>query len=98
MPTTSGPSQASTVPSAAINDRHAANDSGWLNLPKLVESSSAIAGQSASVADRIARDVDVEEAGTKLDGATYRAPTAPQLPAHPIPLNRHGRSAHHGDR
>ena len=45
--------------SAAINDRHVANDSGWLNLPKLVESSSVIAGQSVSAADRIATEVDV---------------------------------------
>jgi len=40
------------VLSVDISERHAVNDSGCPNLPKLVASNSEIAGQSASVADR----------------------------------------------
>jgi hypothetical protein len=68
-----------------INDRHADNDSGWPNLPKLVASNSAIAGQSLSVADRISMDVDVSEASTEPDGATNRLPSASDFHGQPIP-------------
>jgi hypothetical protein len=67
-------------------DRHAVNDSGWLNLPKLVASSNAIADQSASTAERIPTEVDVSEASTELDGATNHPPSASQFRAKPIPL------------
>lgn len=70
MPTMSGPSQASTVASVGISDRHMVNDSGCPNRPKLVASNSEIAGQSASVAERITSAVEVSEASTELDGAT----------------------------
>ena len=70
MPTISGPSQARTVLSVGISDRHVINDSGCPNRPKLVASNSDIAGQSASVAERISRAVEVSEASTELDGAT----------------------------
>src|SRR5690242_4113157 len=81
MPTTSGPSHASTVPSVAINDRQLLSVSGWPNLPKLVASSNAIAGQSSSVADRISTEVDVSEASTDFDGATNRRPSASEFPS-----------------
>jgi hypothetical protein len=58
------------VLSVGISDRHAVNDLGCPNLPKLVASNSDIAGQSASVAERISSAVDVSEASTELDGAT----------------------------
>jgi hypothetical protein len=58
------------VLSVDIIDRHAVNDSGFPNLPKLAASNSAIAGQSASVAERISRAVEASEASTELDGAT----------------------------
>src|SRR5262245_57500740 len=83
----SPPSQARTVLSAGIIDRHAVNDSGCPNLPKLVASNSDIAGQSASVADRISMAVDVSEASTELDGATQRCRSASEFRAQPIPLN-----------
>ena len=70
MPTMSGPSQARTVPSVGISDRHVVNDSGFPNRPKLMASNSEIAGQSASVAERITSAVEICEASTDLDGAT----------------------------
>jgi len=75
------------VLSVGISDRHAVNDSGWPNLPKLVASNSAIAGQSASVAERISRAVKRSEASTELDGATWRCRSASEFRAQPIPLN-----------
>ena len=86
MPTMSSPSQARTVPSDGINDRQAVNDSGWLNLPKLVASNNAIAGQSASAAERISTEVDVSEASTEFDGATQPCPSASEFRAQPIRL------------
>jgi hypothetical protein len=70
MPTMSSPSQATTEPSLGISDRHAFSDSGCPNTPKLVASNSAIAGQSASVAERISTAVDTSGTSTELDGAT----------------------------
>jgi hypothetical protein len=58
------------VPSVGISDRHVVNDSAFTNLPKLVASNSEIAGQSASVAERITSAVEICEASTDLDGAT----------------------------
>ena len=89
MPTTSppAPSQARTVLSVDISERHAVNDSGCPNLPKLVASNSEIAGQSASVADRISTAVDVSEASTGLDGATNPRPSASEFGGQAIPLN-----------
>src|SRR5215470_12023923 len=84
----SPPSKARTVPSNGIIDRQAVNDSGCPNRPKLVASKSDIAGQSVSAADRISMAVDVSEASTELDGATWRWPSASEFPAQPIPLNR----------
>src|SRR5690348_12218293 len=98
MPTMSPPSHARTVPSGGISDRHAVKDSGCPNLPKLVASNSAIAGQSASLAERISTDVEVSEASTEFDGAINRRPSASEFRAQPIPLGLHGRSAHHRDR
>jgi hypothetical protein len=69
MPTISGPSQARTVLSVGISDRHVVNDSGCPNRPKLVASNSEMAGQSASVAERITNVVEISEASTELDGA-----------------------------
>src|SRR6202022_4791059 len=86
MPTMSRPSQARTVPSAGISDRHAVNDSGCPNLQKLVASNSDIAGQSSSVAERICSAVEVSEASTELDGATKRCPSASEFRPQPIPL------------
>src|ERR1700754_2641225 len=97
MPTMSSPSQARTVPSVGISDRHAVNDSGCPNLPKLVASNSDIAGQSASVAERISSAVEVSEASTELDAATMRCPSASEFRAQPIRLNR-TEGACHGDR
>jgi hypothetical protein len=74
------------VLSAVISDRHAVNDSGWPNLPKLVASNSAMAGQSASTAERISTDVDVSEASTGFDGATKRRRSASEFHAQPIRL------------
>ena len=87
MPTMSGPSQARTVLSAGISVRQASNDSGCPNLPKLVASNSDIAGQSASVAERISTEVEVSEASTGLDGATNPCRSASEFRAQPIPLN-----------
>jgi hypothetical protein len=81
------------VLSVVIIDRHAVNDSGWLNLPKLVPSNSDIAGQSASAADRISMEVVLSEASTEFDGATKQCQSASELRAQPIPLDGHGRSA-----
>src|SRR5262245_34631405 len=86
MPTTSSPSQARTVPSVGIIDRTEASDSGCENLPKLVASRSAIAGQSASPAERMTTEVDVSEASTEFDGATNPCPSASQFTAQPIRL------------
>jgi hypothetical protein len=74
------------VLSVGISDRHAANDFGCPNLPKLVASNSDIAGQSASVAERIASAVQVSQASTELDGATKRCPSASEFRPQPIPL------------
>jgi hypothetical protein len=74
------------VPSDGISVRQAVNDSGWLNLPKLVASNNAIAGQSASAAERISTEVDVSEASTEFDGATKPCPSASEFRAQPIRL------------
>src|SRR3979490_2804369 len=87
MRTPSSPSRARTVLSDGINVRQASSDSGCPNLPKLVASNSDIAGQSASVAERISSAVEVSEASTKRDGATQRCPSASEFRAQPIPLN-----------
>jgi hypothetical protein len=76
------------VLSPGINVRQASSDSGCPNLPKLVASNSDIAGQSASVAERISTAVDVSDASTGLDGATKRCPSASEFHAQQIPLNR----------
>src|SRR6185503_14199072 len=78
---------ARTVPSNGIIDRQAVKDSGCPNLPKLVASNSDIAGQSASVAERISRAVDMSEASAELDGATQRCPSASEFRVQPIPLS-----------
>jgi hypothetical protein len=67
--------------------RQAANDSGCPNTPKLVASNSDIAGQSASVAERMSRAVDALEASTELDGATKRCRSASKFRAQPIRLS-----------
>jgi hypothetical protein len=69
-----------------MHEREAANDSGWANTPKLVASNSEIAGQSASVAERIRTEVDVSETSTGFDGATWRPPSASEIRAQPIRL------------
>jgi hypothetical protein len=60
------------VLSAGISVRHAANESGCWNTPKLAAANNEIAGQSASVMDRSSNDVDAAEASTELDAATKR--------------------------
>jgi hypothetical protein len=74
------------VLSVVIIDRHDVNDSGCLNLPKLVASNSDIADHSASAAERISTDVDVSEASTGFDGATNPCPSASEFHAEPIRL------------
>jgi hypothetical protein len=98
MPTTLLPSQAITELSVGIRVRQAANASGCPKTPKLVESNSDIAAQSASAADRISTEVDVSEASTELDGATKQCRSASEFRAQPIPLSWDGRSARDGDR
>jgi hypothetical protein len=75
------------VLSVGISDRHVVNDSGCPNRPKLVASNSEMAGQSASVAERITSAVEISEASTELDGATKRCQSASEFRAQRIRLN-----------
>ena len=87
MPTTSSPSQANTVPSLGINVRQAANDSGWAKTPKLVASNSDIAGQSASVAERISTRQSMGRRRARDSTVPHRDPaSASEFRAQPIPL------------